>query len=64
MSIEGLFRDEKNIRYGWGLRQIELSEPQCLERLLPVLAFAYLLLLFMGAICQQQLSERHWAAGL
>lgn len=64
MSIEELFRDEKNIRYGWGLRQIELSEPERLERLLLALAFAYLLLLLIGVICQQQLSERHWAAAL
>jgi hypothetical protein len=25
MSIEELFRDEKNIRYGWGLRQMKVS---------------------------------------
>ncbi len=64
MMIEELFRDEKNIRYGWGLRQISLSSASRLERLLLVLAFAYLLLLLLGLICSQQLSAAHWASGV
>lgn len=39
MMIEELLRDQKNLRYGWGLRQIDLSDPGRLERLLLVLAF-------------------------
>jgi len=62
MSIEELFRDQKNIRYGWALRQIKLSEPERLERLLLVLAFAYLCLLLMGLLSQQHFPESHWAA--
>ena len=62
MKIEELFRDEKNLRYGWGLRQLSLSEPERLERMLLVLAFAYLLVLLVGIRCQQQLPQSHWAA--
>ncbi len=36
MSIKELFRDEKNIRYGWGLRQLKIGTAGRLERLLLV----------------------------
>jgi len=62
MSIEELFRDEKNMRYGWGLRHTELSEPQRVQRLLLVLALAYLLLLLLGLYCRQTMPQSHWAA--
>jgi len=62
MMIEELFRDEKNIRYGWGLRQISLSSGERLERMLLVLAFAYLLLLLIGLVCRDTMSEAHWAS--
>jgi hypothetical protein len=48
MSIEELFRDEKNTRYGWGLRQTKVGTAGRLERLFLVLAYAYLLLLLIG----------------
>jgi hypothetical protein len=63
MHIEELFRDQKNLRYGWGLRQVALSQPDRLERLLLMLAFAYLLLILIGLRCRQTFSEAHWAAG-
>lgn len=62
MSIEELFRDEKNIRYGWGLRQTKVGTAGRLERLLLVLAFAYLLLLVIGLVCRETMSEAHWAS--
>ena len=62
MSIEELFRDEKNIRYGWGLRQMKIGTAARLERMLLVLAFAYLLLLMMGLVCRESMSEAHWAS--
>lgn len=34
MQIGELFQDHKDPRYGWRLRQTELSEPERLERLL------------------------------
>ena len=62
MSIEELFRDEKNIRYGWGLRQTKVGTAGRLERLLLVLAYAYLLLLVIGLVCRDTMSEAHWAS--
>ena len=62
MLIEELFRDEKNLRYGWGLRQLSLSEASRLERMLLVLAFAYLLLVLMGLVAGARFSQAHWSA--
>ena len=62
MMIEELFRDEKNIRYGWGLRQMRLSSSARVQRMFLVLAFAYILLLLMGLICKQNLSAAHWSS--
>jgi len=62
MQIEELFRDHKSLRYGWGLRQIELSEPGRLERLLLVLAFAYLCLVLMGLASERRFPQSHWAS--
>jgi len=64
MMIEELFRDEKNIRYGWGLRQLKVSTAERLERMLLVLAFAYLLLLMIGLVCRENMSEAHWASAV
>ena len=64
MTIKELFRDHKNLRYGWGLRHVELSDPRRLERLLLVLAFACILRLLAGLICQQRLCPRHWSAAI
>ena len=63
MPIEELFRDEKNIRYGWGLRQTKVGTAGRLERLLLVLAYAYFLLLLIGLVCRDTMSEAHWASG-
>jgi len=60
--IEELFRDEKNLRYGWGLRQLSLSEAARRERMLLVLAFAYLLLVLTGLVAGARLSQAHWSA--
>lgn len=62
MMIEELFRDEKNIRYGWGLRQFMATSPARLERLFLVLTLAYLLLLLFGLRCIEKFSSAHWAA--
>jgi len=62
MMIEELFRDEKNLRYGWGLRQLSISSPQRLERLFLILAFAYILLLMTGLICKTTMSPSAWSS--
>jgi len=62
MHIEQLFRDEKNIRFGWGLRQTPISTPGRLGRLLLVLAFAYLFLILLGLLASETLPPSHWAS--
>ena len=62
MQIEQLFRDEKNLRFGWGLRQTALSTVGRLERLLLVLAFAYLFLLLLGLLARETLPTSYWAS--
>lgn len=62
MSIEELFRDEKNVRYGWGLRQFSVSSPARLERMFLVLVLAYLALLLFGLLCLARYPSSYWAA--
>jgi hypothetical protein len=62
MLIEELFRDYKNIRYGWGLRQISISTIERLERLFLILAFAYILILMTGSICKATRSPAEWSS--
>jgi len=64
MTIEEMFRDEKNIRYGWGLRKSQLSSAERLERMLLVLALAYLFLVLLGLVCRERLSAKHWASAV
>ena len=63
MQVEQLFRDQKNLRFGWGLRQTQLSTPERLELLLLVLAFAYLFLILLGLLARETLSASQWASG-
>jgi hypothetical protein len=48
MTIEELFRDQKNKRNGWSLRDTKITRPERLDRLLLILAIAYLLLCGIG----------------
>jgi hypothetical protein len=53
MTIEELFRDHKSKRNGWGLRDTQITRADRLDRLLLILALAYLLLCGLGllALC-------------
>lgn len=62
MTIEELFRDHKNKRNGWSLRDTRITLPQRLDRLLLILAIAYLLLCGVGLIAQQTGSPGDWSA--
>ncbi len=62
MAIEEMFRDEKNIRYGWGLRFVSLSTPERMECLILVLAIAYFLLILSGFFCHDKFDSSHWAS--
>ena len=60
MTIEELFRDDKNKRNGWSLRDTKITRPDRLDRLLLILAIAYLLLCGIGLIAR----STHQALGL
>jgi hypothetical protein len=62
MTIEQLFRDHKSKRNGWSLRDTQLTEPARLDRLLLILAIAYLLLCGIGLIAQSTLKSSAWSS--
>jgi len=62
MTIEQLFRDHKSKRNGWSLRDTQLKTPQRLDRLLLVLALAYLLLCGIGLIARRTRKPSAWCS--
>ena len=62
MRIEELFRDQKNVRNGWALRQVEIGKTDRLERLLLILAAAYLVLIMAGLAAGRQYDPRDWSS--
>lgn len=62
MTIEELFRDHKSKRNGWSLRDTKITKPERLDRLLLILAIAYLLLCGIGLIAQATRSVADWSA--
>jgi hypothetical protein len=52
-TIEETFRDEKDDRFGWGLKETSLRTPGRRDRMLFVLAMARLLLTLLGAAGEQ-----------
>jgi hypothetical protein len=62
MTIEQLFRDHKSKRNGWSLRDTQIETPARLDRLLLVLALAYLLLCGLGLIAQRTHKPSAWCS--
>ena len=62
MTIEQLFRDQKSKRNGWSLRTLQISTPDRLDRLLLILAIAYLLLCGLGLIARQTRRPCDWSS--
>jgi hypothetical protein len=62
MTIEQLFRDGKSKRNGWSLRDTQIKTPQRLDRLLLILALAYLLLCGLGLIAKAQHKPSAWCS--
>jgi hypothetical protein len=56
MTIEQLFRDVKNKRNGWSLRDTKITRADRLDRLLLILALSYILLCGLGLLL---LATRH-----
>lgn len=52
-TIEESFRDEKDDRYGWGLRETDIADPAKRDRLLFVVTLARVLLTALGAAGEQ-----------
>jgi hypothetical protein len=62
MTCEQLFRDHKSKRNGWGLRDMQLQTAARLDRLLLILAIAYLLLCGIGLIAQKTWTPGQWCS--
>lgn len=62
MTIEQLFRDDKSKRNGWSLRDTKITKPDRLDRLLLILAIAYLLLCGVGLIAKKQFTPSAWCS--
>jgi len=62
MTIEQLFRDNKSKRNGWSLRDTKITRADRLDRLLLVLAIAYLLLCGIGQVALQTCRPGEWTA--
>jgi hypothetical protein len=62
MEIEEFFRDAKNKRHGWALRDTGLTDPDRLDRLLLVLALAYLFLVAWGLHARKHHRPGRWCS--
>jgi hypothetical protein len=62
MTIEQLFRDDKSKRNGWSLRDTRITRPDRLDRLLLILAIAYLLLCGIGLIAKTRFTPSAWCS--
>jgi hypothetical protein len=62
MKIEEVFRDHKNTRWGFSLRQTGVHSAQRLQRLLLIVAVAYLLLIACGWLAQDSYPASYWGS--
>ena len=60
MTVEELFRDHKNRRNGWSLRDVQVTQAERFDRLLLILAFAYLLLVGLGLRARRRYRAGMW----
>jgi len=62
MTIEELFRDEKNRRHGWALRNTQITRAERFDRLLLILTLAYWLLLGIGLTALKRYPPGTWCS--
>lgn len=62
MTIEELFRDHKNKWNGWSLRDTRITRPERIDRLLLILAIAYLLLCGVGLMALRTGVPGDWSS--
>ena len=60
MTIEQVFRDHKNRRNGFALRNTQIRKAQRFDRLLLILALVYLLLMGLGLHAQRKYCSSNW----
>lgn len=62
MTVEELFRDDKNKRNGWALRDTQITRADRIDRLLLILALAYLLLVGIGLMARGRYRPGLWCS--
>jgi hypothetical protein len=62
MTVEELFRDDKNKRNGFSLRHTKITKPDRIDRLLLILALAYWLLCGIGLLARQRYRPGQWCS--
>jgi Transposase DDE domain len=62
MTIEELFRDQKNKLNGWALRTTKIQRADRLDRMILILALAYLLLCGIGLIALETCRPGAWSS--
>jgi DDE family transposase len=62
VAVEELFRDGKSGRYGFGLRQTQVTRPARVDRLLLVLALALILLTGLGLVARRRYRAGEWCS--
>lgn len=62
MTVEELFRDDKNKRNGFSLRHTKITKAERLDRLLLILALAYWLLVGIGLVARQRYRPSRWCS--
>jgi hypothetical protein len=62
MTVEELFRDGKSRRNGFALRLVQVKEPRRLDRLLLIVALAYLLLVGLGLVARRGHRPGFWCS--
>jgi hypothetical protein len=60
MTVEGLFCDDQNQRNAFALRRTQITKPERIDRLLPILVLAYWLLCGTGLFARQRYLPRTW----
>jgi hypothetical protein len=62
MTIEQLFRDDKSKRNGWSLRDTKITKSDRLDRLMLIMAIAYLLLCGIGLLAKKRHKPSAWCS--
>lgn len=62
MAVEELFRDGKSGRYGFGLRETQRTRPARVDRRIPILALALILLTGLGRVARRRYRAGEWCS--